>query len=201
MQRQSQFDDTEVGAEMAAVLGEHGDQLMADVFGQLSQLFQRQFFYVRWIVHHFQITTHRFSIQSSMFRIWYPVISVTLQIIPAITVLTSVLRWRLFLVAGSSIRPRPVWTGKPAPAASPLRSAPATFPTANRQLPWLRWSLRVFPKPLRTPVIRWRLQLAWRSLFRSACGKAKAIARRRPAWSQHLTAREKVGGDLTPDAR
>ena len=47
-----------IGAEMTAVDGKFGDEFLANFLGQLQQLRFRQLFDVRWIVNHFEITTH-----------------------------------------------------------------------------------------------------------------------------------------------
>ena len=54
-----QFHDAEVRAEMPAVFGQHGDQLLPDFFGQFLKLRQRQFLDVRRFVHHVEVSAHK----------------------------------------------------------------------------------------------------------------------------------------------
>jgi hypothetical protein len=58
VQRDGQFDDAEVGAEMAARLGEGLDEFLADVRRQLLALFQRELLYVFRAVNHVEVTAH-----------------------------------------------------------------------------------------------------------------------------------------------
>src|ERR1043166_2989719 len=43
---------------MPAVLRETGDHFVADFFGQLLQLIQRELFHLHRVVHHIQISAH-----------------------------------------------------------------------------------------------------------------------------------------------
>ena len=58
MQRQRQFHHPQVRAQVPAVLGQDGDQLMPDLLRQLLQLVQCQFLDVRRTVHHLEISAH-----------------------------------------------------------------------------------------------------------------------------------------------
>jgi hypothetical protein len=59
VQGDGQFDNPEIRAEMPAVFGQFGDQLLAQFFGQSLPLFQRQFFDVRRLIHHVQVSAHK----------------------------------------------------------------------------------------------------------------------------------------------
>ena len=58
MQRQRQLHHAEVRSHVPAVLGQHGDEFMPDLLGQLLQLIQRQLLDVRRAVHHLEILAH-----------------------------------------------------------------------------------------------------------------------------------------------
>ena len=58
VQRDGQFHDAEIRAEMAAALGEALDQFGADFAREFLQLRHRQLFDVLRAVHHVEITTH-----------------------------------------------------------------------------------------------------------------------------------------------
>ena len=58
VQRDGQLHHAEVRAQVAAVLGEHGDQFVADLLRQLLQLLQRQLLDVRRAVHHVEVSAH-----------------------------------------------------------------------------------------------------------------------------------------------
>ncbi len=59
VQGDSQFHHTQVRAEMTAVFGKDGDQLLADFFGQLLQLVQLEFPDVFRTVHHVEVSVHK----------------------------------------------------------------------------------------------------------------------------------------------
>ena len=58
VQRDGQLHHAEVRAEVAAVLGEAGDQFLPDFAGEFLQLRQRQFFDVLRAVHHVEVSAH-----------------------------------------------------------------------------------------------------------------------------------------------
>ena len=62
MQGDGQLHDTQVRPHMPAVPGEFGDQLLANLLRQQFALAQCQFLYVGWMIHHVQISTHKFSL-------------------------------------------------------------------------------------------------------------------------------------------
>ena len=52
VQCQGQFHYAEIGAEVAAILGKLGDQLVAKFVRELQQLWLRQLLYVGWVIDH-----------------------------------------------------------------------------------------------------------------------------------------------------
>ena len=60
VQREGQFHHAEVGAQMAAALGQAGDQFLPDFGGQFRKLRQREFLHVLRSVHHVEISAHKF---------------------------------------------------------------------------------------------------------------------------------------------
>ena len=65
VQRNGQFDDAKIRAEMAAAPGESGDQLLADFTGQFLQLRERELFDVFRPVHHVEVSVHRFILRTN----------------------------------------------------------------------------------------------------------------------------------------
>ena len=57
--KQREFHDAEVGAEMPAVGGQFGDQLLADFLRELEHLVEGQFLDVRRVIHHVEVSAHR----------------------------------------------------------------------------------------------------------------------------------------------
>ncbi len=60
VQGQRQLHHAEIRAQMAAILGQHGDQLVPDFAGQLLQLLQREFLDVQRFGHHVEVSAHSF---------------------------------------------------------------------------------------------------------------------------------------------
>ena len=58
VQRDGELDHAQVGAEVAAGFGQGVDQFLANLFGQLLALFEREFLYVFRAVNHVEVTAH-----------------------------------------------------------------------------------------------------------------------------------------------
>lgn len=65
VQGEGEFHHAEIRAEMAARLGEAGDQLLPDFAGELFELGRREFLHVRRSVHHVQVSVHNHSSANS----------------------------------------------------------------------------------------------------------------------------------------
>ena len=119
-----QFDDAEVGAEVAAVFGQLGDQFVADFPGQLFQLIERQFFDVRGMIDHVQIAAHAgCCVELRGFEAQF-----------AFGVLLQLLDFDLGLVE--------LGLAELGQGGSLPRNGPAAFPRANPALPSTRQWLR-----------------------------------------------------------
>ena len=59
VQGNGQLDHAEVRADMAAGLGQPGDDFLPDFAGEVLKLRQREFLHVRRPVHHFEVCAHK----------------------------------------------------------------------------------------------------------------------------------------------
>src|SRR2546422_6273118 len=129
---------------MSAIFGEHGDQLVPNLFGQLLQLVQCQFFDMNRTVHHFEISAHRKNWSGGVLERWSvgfntPKLhhSITPFVRSWAAVSVSSRLPNFSPVVGSSAPLRPAYPGKPWPNACLLRTSLATFPRVIPRIPSL----------------------------------------------------------------
>jgi hypothetical protein len=69
VQREGQLDHAQVGSEVAAVLGEHGDEFVANLCCQSLQLLHGEFLDVGGIIYHIQVAVHRINSGSKLVEV------------------------------------------------------------------------------------------------------------------------------------